>query len=416
MDGANTEAKIIDFYLMFKYFALFFFQKRNTDLDDKTSTMSKHLQSEKTGDSPKIPLILKSEDKAANNETNPTWLERTFRILFVLLWLIAFYIAVISSQVSGLKGNIFGLTSARFAFQFLLITSIVIWKRCPLNIQKEHIHILIAASLSDMIYTTCVYSVATFMAVGNFDAIFVSFYCIISVLVDFIRRTVTWRPLICALMASIGILAISQPWHIQDKRQIPEDAPCNYLDDFTGSNGNISNISIIRTSGHQQMHHDSIAIGYILLVIAAAAFVASGNFVKMIAKDYPLPTVMFWQALVEGVACFTICIAWTRSKNESYLTLPGGIYCLLFTFLFIMCSAFSQTASFLAYKYFAISLLALSCISVSLALYIGQRTFLKAFHPGHANVLEFIGIAIVIFATAILPAIFVCIEQNQQHK
>ena len=86
--------------------------------------------------------------------------------------------------------------------------------------------------------------------------------------------------------------------------------------------------------------------GYILLVTAAAVFVASGNFVKMIAKDYPLPTVMFWQALVEGVACFTICIAWTRSMNESYLTLPGGTYCLLFTFLFIAWSAFSETASF----------------------------------------------------------------------
>ena len=174
---------------------------------------------------------------------------------------------------------------------------------------------------------------------------------------------------------------------------------------------------MIRTSEHQQLHHNSMTIGYTLLVTPAAVFVASGNFVKKITKDYPLPTVMFWQALVEGVACFTICLVWTRSKNESYLTLPEGTYCLLFTFLFIMCSAFSQTASFLAYKYFAISLLALSCISVSLALYIKkQKTFLKACHPGHANVLEFIGIAIVIFATAILPAIFVCIEQNQQHK
>ena len=120
------------------------------------------------------------------------------------LWLIAFYISVISSQVSGLTGNIFGLTSARFSFKFVLIIIIVIWKRCPLTIQKEHIYIIVGACMADLICTACLYSVATFMAVGNLDAIFISFYYIISVLVGFIRRTVTWHPLISALMVSIG--------------------------------------------------------------------------------------------------------------------------------------------------------------------------------------------------------------------
>ena len=396
-----------------------FFQKVRflmSDLHEETLTMLKHLKSGKTDDSTKIPLISTPEDETVNEESHLTWLEKIWKIVSLLLWLITFYIAVISSQVSGLKGNIFGLISARCLVMFALISPIVLLKRCPLTIQKKHIYIIVAAGLTDMISITCVFSVATYMAVGNLDAIFVSFYCIISVLVDFVRRIVTWRPMICAAIASIGVLMISQPWRMQEKEGTLAGPPCNYLDDIIDLTGNISNISMKRTNEHQSLHHDSMTIGYVLLVIAAAALVTSGNFVKKVTVNYPLPTVMFWQSLFEGFACFSIGMVWTRSMNESYLIYPGGTYCLLFTLLFIICSGFAQLTSFLAYKYFAISTMALSCISVSLFLYVSQRTFLKAFHPGHANVLEFFGIAVTIFATAILPAIFVCFEQNQQHK
>ena len=358
-----------------------------------------------------------------------SWTHSVAVLLTFIFMLVSYCTAIVTSQVSGMKSNIFQLNSIRFACVCMVITPVMLYRGNLLRINQQHVHFILLVSVSNVTYASCLYSAASFMPVGNLDALSIVFFILTSAAVDYFKQNIKRRALIISLVACVGMLLLVQPWNISSQNQQQRDIgiPCDYLggrvNSFTNRNYHRTNTSGSNSSNlgaSKDVVADSLGntyiIGLVLVVVSAVACTFSGNVVKILIAEYPTSPVIFWVGLMEGFISFTLNLLRSIVKEEHSYSFPSGSYCLFFLFLFILASALANTLSYVVYRYMYVSTVAVSHVFVCLILYVSQRTYLSTFYPGYANLSEMFGIAIVLFAATILPMTMLLYDKIQNQK
>ena len=343
--------------------------------------------------------------------------------ILVLVMLLAYCLVLLSAQVSALKANIFQLNSLRFGLQLVLITPVIIYKGYSMKIEPKYIHLLAGYVIGNILFSSCFYFAASFMPVGNLHNLFVSFFILISTVYDFIKRDVNWKTVIIALTAMLGIILLAQPWNDQNLGELTTVSPCEYLDTYSGDTHNLSdvtsgfylqvNVTKLESSGGLK---SKAWFQYIFIILCAILNTVACNMLRRLVLEYANLTIMFWSALFEGLISFVINMIWTALIHGSFYAFPPGKFCLLFSCCFIVCSASVNSLTFYTFQYITISTDAINNAFVAILLYISQRTFLKNFHPGHANLVEVLGVVIVIFSAAVLQFLFLLLGRIKSSK
>ena len=357
-------------------------------------------------------------------------LRETLVVLSVLfLWLTLRCCATISSQVSAIKSNIFEINSLRFGLEFLGILPFVMTRKYSLIIARKHIWLLLAAMIFNTTFATCISVAPSFMPVGSMDALFLAFFIIFSMLYDLLRGSIGKKAVLTSFVVAVGIILVAQPWETVSQNGILSVTPCMHLDSRTVSVGQ-SNTSLtnmtsdtsdnsttdsVHTVPNSTFDYNTL-IGYILVIAAGIGSTAAGNCVKKLVEDYPIPSIIFWLSMLETVLFMIINLALTRISGSPFYSFPNGKYCIVFTGLFVVTAAVAHLLSYFVYSYLYISTIAVASVYISIVLYISQRTYLKAFHPGHANITEVFGITIVIFGASFLPLLFGYVEKKIKMK
>ena len=342
-----------------------------------------------------------------------------YAIVIMVVLQMSYIMATISVQVSGIQSNIFQVTSLKFILQCLGITPAVFHGNFSLRLHKSDIYLVVVAGSMNVIFGSTFFLAASFMPVGNLDGLGVAFYILFSASYDFYKKSITKRSVVISCLVIVGILLVVQPWSSQVEQNTIHLSPCQVLDSgLSKINGSLP----FQTSGNNSIDVDSLEnhgghslwLGYIFIIIAFIAMTIEGNTDRLLLNEYPLPVVMFWLTLCEGWLSFVMNLIWTGVNHQDIYTIPSGRYCVIFLCSFVIFSSTSRTLSVLVYKYWHISSVALSNVVLTVSLYVSQRTFLSDFHPGHANVTELIGIAIITFSVTVLPFIFILVDKHKQ--
>ena len=342
-------------------------------------------------------------------------------IIYSLLFacLACYTVGVLSSQVSGLQGNVFQLNSLAYFFQFLVALCCFPCQRYSLKVSKKHIGVLLGAVISNVGYTTCFPFAASFMPVGNLDAFFVALYIVCTTCFDLYKGTVTWKSVLISAVILVGIVIMTQPWNITHGNKMNTMVPCDYLDCISSHNQTNSKLCL-NNDTHKEFEHQAPVLdskfisGFGLILISAVSCTCSGNVLKISTTEYATLTAMFWISLFQGILSLFLSLLCMVFTSESYLFFPPGRYCRMFVILFIVSIAFTNIFSYFSYRYIPISTVAMANAIVTVVLYICQRTFLSVFHPGNANLPEVLGLVIVIFGAAVMPVIFLFVTERNK--
>ena len=375
------------------------------------SLYKKHKQQEMDGTSGKEtqPLVTKSTSVCS--------------IIFAVGILVALQssniLATISVQVSGIQSNIFQINNLRFIVQSLAITPVLFHGCDSIKLPKAEIYLILVAGSLNVIFFSSFYFASSFMPMDNLNGLGVASYILFSTSYDFFKKSITKKSVVISGIVIVETLLVVQPWIAQVEHNINPLSPCHVPDSRSSKlNSGVpfqissNNISGVESSGNNE--NNKLWFGYIFIIIAFIALTLEGNIDRLLINEHPLPVVMFWLTLWEGLLSFVINLIWTRVKHQSLFTIPSGRYCLTFLCCFVVFSSGAQTLSILVYKYWHISSIALSDVLLTVTLYVSQRTFLSEFHPGHANVIEIIGIAVITFGVTLFPLIFFLVDKHKE--
>ena len=248
-------------------------------------------------------------------------------------------------------------------------------------------------------------------------------------LYDFFRGSIAKKDVLTSFVVAVGIILVGQPWETVSQNGILSVTPCMYLDSHTVSVNPSSTSLMNMTSGTSDNSSTGqvltvsnstfdykTLIGYILLMATGFGCTAAGNCVKKLLEHYPKPPIIFWLSMLETVLFMIINLALTRISGSPFYSFPNGKYCLVFTGLFVVTAAVAHLLSYFVYGYLHISTVSVASVYILFVLYISQRTYLKAFHPGHANITEVIGIIVVIFGATFLPLLYIFVEKKINTK
>ena len=343
----------------------------------------------------------------------------------VTMTVLSYFIAITSSQISGLQINIFELCLGRYLILFTLVTLLVAYKKESLKMNREHLKYVFFLIIVDVLQSSCTYTATTFLPVGNLDAFHSAVFIIAASLYDTIKKQTTKLRMFCAFIVVIGIILLTQPWHTAEHHHIR--APCKYLNgfinatneilpDFTYSNYTQNHTAIQKTYYATWIFNHQKLVGYLLVVLGGLGHTVRSNLAKYLQAHYSVCAVLFWVFLGDAIFSFSITVVWKLIKEESFMDVSLGTYCILFTCTYLLFSLSGTCFSYLSVNYVQVSSYAFSLVSITVLLYVSQRTFLKSFYPGNANVMEVFGVVICLFGMAILPAIVSILKPKCQTK
>ena len=101
-------------------------------------------------------------------------------------------------------------------------------------------------------------------------------------------------------------------------------------------------------------------------------------------------------ASLEGILAVLMTIIWSNVSGVPVYSFPSGKICLTFVLAYGFFSGMLYAVWVYLAGYLNISKLALAKVIGLLVLYVCQRTLLKHFHPGKANLFESFGVAIIV--------------------
>ena len=356
----------------------------------------------------------KFQSTTGDNPTIKSVVKIAYTVAVLMLMQVVCLFSIVSMQMAGIQGNIFQLMSLRFALQMFIGFLMTVSAGYSLKLRPCDIKFVLLTGLSNFIFTCTFNLAATFMPVGNSDGLFVSIYIISSTVFDVYKKRIAIRSVVVSGIAITGMILLVQPWNLNAKGENYSGVPCRDIelslvqyDNETFVGNYTSHMSASKTvlSANAQLHRT--IYGYILIIISSIFLTAEGNVIKHRLETCKAPVAIFWTSLFEGTACFLINLILTRFNNDVLYEIPTAKYCLLFYCTFLITASLMSVVSYVAYHLWDISSVAVSESFLSVMLYVSQRTVLKQFHPGHANMYEVVGILIIIVGVTLLPAILV---------
>ena len=325
--------------------------------------------------------------------------------IFLLFMYLGYIGAITSSQVASAKTNIFILNAMRYSVQIVIGILIVIVTNDSLYVAWRHACLMVASFSGNILYVSVFYLAATFMPIGNLDALYCVMYCITATLYDVMRKVVNKVTIAASAIAILGIMLLAQPWKHEFKEPRLKMIPCDYLDgDYDPSTFNTSvtvgNDTDYTTIGPTDTHHSRMneIYGYICIAMAAIGMTIHGNINKYLySHEYKVGCILFWQGIAGCLTSNSVLAILSVTTNHSYYTYPTGFWCIIFSALYGFSSLFGYIFANFAYPYLCISELAVANTVITIILYVVQRTVLSAFHSGNANTVEVLGIIIISF-------------------
>ena len=338
----------------------------------------------------------------------------------LLLAVLCYTIAILAFQSIGDKTSIFELNSIRFAAQTVIAFVSSKALDIPLKVANQDIYKFVIGIGFNFFFCTAFYMASYELPAGNLDGLYASLCIILTSTKDICSRQITNISLVASAFASLGVLLLTQPWQPRMHSGTLDVLPCDYLDQNYVRENNISlHPNVINVTWHSEERVQSVQsllFAYILILTAAIGAAMAFNFFRLILQDYSIMCLIFWCALVECILSALITIVF-KSLAFEHLSFPRGIACLTITIVFLSAVTTAHFTVNYSCKYLPASKVALASPFATVNLYIAQRTLLKAFKPGHSNVVEIFGIICIFFGGIFSPVTTLLFESKfSQYK
>ena len=349
---------------------------------------------------------------------------------FLLFLLLVRSGGTVASQLGTGTTIIFQLNTIRFAMEAFAMLCFAIVSRTSLLLKKEQLFTVISFSLCNICASTSLFFTASFWPVGNMEAIYVIMSILLTTAVDIFKKQIQLFRLLPAVLACIGVILLAQPWTVElGESCVIQKVPCEYWqesviqqEESIPTDNNNSSFSftyeMVSTGTKNCMSTQDkyyifinnmrysipvspLIFGYILLFISAAF----GAIYSYVGKDNDIvPNILlFWSGIIDALCSLLANVIWTKTNGLPLYTFPTGRLCVLFVALYILLIGLGNITFTNILKLFNVSTIAISYVLLLLLLYTSQRTFLKEFHPGHANYVEVLGILTILCALLISP-------------
>ena len=349
-----------------------------------------------------------------------------FGYIIVLVQAISYAISIVSTQVSVLDLNILQYNMIRYLIQALVAFGIMHFRRESVKILKDDMSYFITIGLLDMTGTVCIFATATFLPIGNLDAFYNAVLIVIASCYKIMKRQISYLGVVTYLILVVGIVLLTQPWNSQVHRNVINMSPCRYINYNENMSGlmNYANASSNTTvtmvtdavddifpDGWLTKH--SQLLGYAVLIIAALEYTGHGVLSRSLLKNYKVPVVIFWVSLLELILSFIISLVWQSLRREAFFMVPAGSYCVLFMCMYIIFMTLSNFVIYYVHGYFKSYPYSVACLPTIVLLYLIQRTALKWFQPGNANLVEIVGVVLILFGIVGLPLLAKLVKSNK---
>ena len=275
-----------------------------------------------------------------------------------------------------------------------------------IRVAKADIFKFILASSFNYTYLVLFYSSAPLLPVGNIGGTAMGTAIFFTTCFDIIRKHVSKLSIFIAAVAVVGLLLLTQPWHLPPSYQID---PCEFIDsNYSVTMNNVTNSGFRNISSVRKYSDHAInptVLGYTLLVCAALCSSISDNTIRWLYSSYSIFNVFLWMALIQALYTVIILVVLAIVQAPD-LSFPRGHACLGFTVAFIISMSFTHIMFNVNYLFFPVSKAQVLCSARLVGLYVVQRTLLKAFHPGNANIMEVCGVVCIIASTVASPILW----------
>ena len=322
-------------------------------------------------------------------------------------------IDTLSMQLSGGVTNIFQQNSLRYLGTLLLATGVSVVRKVSVKVERKYIFQIVFSSFFGVCTSCLLFFSASFMPVGNTEALCVGLSVLFPTIIDFSKGQIMLKSAISSLFTISGLIFLAQPWHQIEEHKKIQMIPCEYWQDYLHWNQSVKNTlfndsSQTFNSGNKSDHFifidglrypvliNPIYVGYILIFFAAIVGIIRGYAIKDLRNDITSGTLAFWLGLLEMIICFILTIIWSVANGIELYTFPTGSICLTLVILFSLCGGLVHCLWIYTLGNFSISKLSLADCVILLLMFICQRTFLKSFHPGAVNWYETLGVVIII--------------------
>ena len=346
-----------------------------------------------------------------------SWSSCVVTSILITITYLGFVVGIISSQLT--MANVLQINSVEFVIVTALAFAAAWLCKCPLSLKRDYIWILCICVILHLIAGNAYYFTAAFMPAGTFNGIRGAFSTLIATMYDFYKGKISKLAIISTVGAVIGIILLTQPWveHIEVYLAV---SPCEYLENESGPLK--LDVNTTRAMLNYQNQHEALQIwfqkyktpiGYMLTLIISFMRVVRGNLLRELVLEYPVPTILFWHTAANAIPTIIFNLIWSKYFTKPFFDLPSGGLCWLLTVLFIASAACANGVGFVVYKRTHVSTTALMSIAFTVFLYASQRTFLKPFNPGHANMVEVIGIIVISFSVFVVRLISFIVEKKE---
>ena len=363
------------------------------------------------------------EQESTNSSKTPeSWTYRLLVFLSLLSMCFGYGSTALLSQLAGLKFRVFQQGSGVYLFVAIIGCIVILRKQYSLKIKVPDFFKMLVCAIIHVSNDQGFFFAASVSPVGNVDGLKAASIVVMASVYDFYKQRITKYKVLAAVIAFIGVMLLSQPWaKTKVFGSLVKVTPCKT---WGVSNTDMtqlpSTLNISRNETDELLDHRSQSayslqseiFGYSFIVYMAIGVTVRGFLIKEVMSRYPAALVIFWSALIESFLCFITYAIYAQMTSSPYFEQPSISYCFFFASLFVVCCTLGNIGSWYAYNYAYVTTIGFADVCMSVILYICQRTFLKAFYPGHANALEILGVVGAIFSLLLIPFVNLLQEHN----
>ena len=340
-----------------------------------------------------------------------------FGFIYLLAFIIARSSASLSAQISIGTTNMYVINCMRVVFQTIVCFILVIANGHNLLIPRRLIIFVVITAFLELLIAAFLATAASILPVGNMEGMFRMFCILLVTPVDLIKYNIRKSTILLALFAVIGVLLIGQPWNRDSGQEVSSVVPCLYWEN--NDTGNYSSSIVLQQHLNQSVNEVNETLGgyyitfsnttynvnfnpdylgYLLIFLAAGSMSLYGFAVQRVVFECIPTTMIVWVGIFEGMFLLIgLPFTWLILGSELF-SFPTELFCVLLTQCYVIAQATANIVLICVTEYFRISTIYISVVLMMVILYVCQRTFLKTFHPGHANALEIIGILVILFS------------------
>ena len=357
-------------------------------------------------------------DKSLNkNSTSDRPKSILITSVLIVLAMSSYVIATVAAQMFAGKITIFALNVYRFSIHSIIAMVWVVTRKDSIKVAKKDIFKLVISSGFQFIKSTLYYTAAAYLPVGNLDGFYAGFMLIFATTVDFVCQKISKQSIFVSFLALTGVTLLSQPWQIEGTSNLNlTQALCDYMGTLNLST--FANVSDFNTTSpgdmiSKQLQINPVLLSYILLVIASVCSITAGNLCKSLLQSYSVSCIFFWAGISNIIYSLVIVVV-LKFTSDITLMLPTGYSCLGYSILFLISVTITSVSVYCLYSFITLSKLAVTKAFGLIALYVLQRTLLKAFNPGHGNFLEILGVIFTLIASVLCPLVSIFYEKQAE--